>query len=302
MPLLATALAGEGIRILRSNRMFADLTDVRCYYELRGTGDPLVLVPGLGATSAVWDAVAGKLAESFCLILVDNRGVGRSVPKRPAMSLQDFAADLVELLDHLQLPRAHIMGLSLGGMIAQQFARDHPSRVDRLVLVSCTDRFSPYLREITKLLGHALRYFPQEVFHRTVALLGTAPEFLDAHQAEVDRKIASDGQNGILPSAVARQLRCLARHDREEERPDRVAAPTLVIAGAQDNLIPACYARRMAQQIPESEFLLVPACGHNPFVERPSTVLPRIVEFLMASRGGDRLPTAESQLALETAL
>ncbi len=281
--------------------MFADLTDVRCFYELRGTGDPLLLIPGLGSTCAVWDSVASDLAGSFCLILMDNRGVGRSVPKRPPKSLEDFAVDLVELMDHLQLSRAHVMGLSLGGMIAQQLARDHPSRVDRLVLVSCTDRFSPYLREITKLLVQALRYFPQDAFHRTMALLGTAPEYLDAHAEQLDRRIAVERLNAIVPSAVARQLRCLVGHDREEEQPNRIAAPTLVVAGSQDNIIPACYARRMAQQIRRSEFLLVPACGHNPFMERPDFVLPRIRDFLMRSRRDDGEGNSPSRLALETA-
>src|SRR5687768_5260871 len=114
--------------------MFADLTDVRCYYELLGTGDPLLLIPGLGATCALWDGVTSDLSKSFSLILFDNRGIGRSVAKRAPQTLTDFAVDIVELMDHLQLKRAHVLGLSLGGIVAQQLAVDHPSRVDRLVL------------------------------------------------------------------------------------------------------------------------------------------------------------------------
>jgi 3-oxoadipate enol-lactonase len=264
--------------------MFAELTDVRCYYEVQGSGDPLLLIPGLGSTCALWGPVAAYLAKSFCVILVDNRGAGRSVAKRTPRTLEDFAVDLVELIDHLQLARVHVMGLSLGGMIARQLALDHPSRVDRLVLVSCTNRFSPYLREITKLLAQALRHFPQDVFHRTVELLGSAPEYLDTHADEIDGKIAVVRQHAV-PSGIAGQLRCLAFHDREDEEPSRVAAPTLVIAGEHDTLIPACYARRMAAQIPGSEFMLVPRCGHNPFVEKPDLVLPRIREFLMRPLG-----------------
>lgn len=266
--------------------MLADLTDVRCYYEVLGSGDPLVLVPGLGSTCAVWEPVATELARSFCVIPVDNRGIGRSIPKRPSKTLEDFSVDLVELLDHLQLGRAHVMGLSLGGMIAYQLAADHPSRVDRLVLVSCSHRFSPYLREMARLLGQAVRHFRQDMFHRTVELLGTAPEYLDAHVEDIDRKIAAR-RNGILPSSVASQLRCLVSHDGADERGRRIVAPTLVIAGERDNLIPACYARRMAQQIRGSQFMLVAECGHNPFVEKPDQVLPRIREFLKGGRRDD---------------
>jgi pimeloyl-ACP methyl ester carboxylesterase len=268
--------------------MFAELTDVRCYYELHGSGDPLVLVPGLGSTTALWSPLARHLAKSFCVILLDNRGVGQSIPKRPPNALEDFAADLLELLDHLQLLRAHVAGLSLGGMIAHQFALDHPTRVDRLVLVSCTHRFSPYLREMAGLLAQALRHFPRDAFYRMVELLGSAPEYLDGHGEEIERKLAAVRESPVVPSAVARQLRCLAAHDRDHDRPSRIAAPTLVIAGEQDSLIPACYARRMAAQIPGSEFLLLPGCGHNPFEEKPDVVLPRITEFLLRPRSDDR--------------
>ena len=280
--------------------MFADLTDVRCYYTILGSGDPLLLIPGLGSTSALWDSVARALARSFCVILADNRGVGQSIPKRPPKTLEDFSVDLIELMDHLQIARAHVMGLSLGGMIAYQLAADHSSRVDRLVLVSCTHRFSPYLREMARLLGHALRYFPPDVFRRTVELLGTAPEYLDTHRDDIERKLATARENAVPRSGVAKQLWCLARHDREDEWGHPIAAPTLVIAGEQDHLIPACYAQRMAQQIRGSEFVVVPGCGHNPFEEKPDVVLPRVTEFLMRGREPDSRHARAFPRAMET--
>jgi pimeloyl-ACP methyl ester carboxylesterase len=179
------------------------------------------------------------------------------------------------------------MGLSLGGIIAQQLAVDHPSRVDRLVLVSCTNRFGPYLREIATLLGRAMRHFPPKLYRRTVELLTTAPQFFDEHVVEINRKLAEICANGPSRGTIARQLRCLARSESNiDERDYQIDAPTLVIAGDRDMLIPACYARRMADAIPDSEFMLIPDCGHNPFVEKPDVVVPRIAEFLM--RDGKR--------------
>src|SRR4051794_31192811 len=105
---------------------WAQLSDVHCYYELLGEGEPLLLIPGLGTTCRLWDSVAPAFAEHFSLILPDNRGVGRSVAKRHATTLSDYVVDLVELLDELQLDRVHVMGLSLGGVIAQRLAIDHP--------------------------------------------------------------------------------------------------------------------------------------------------------------------------------
>jgi 3-oxoadipate enol-lactonase len=265
-------------------QMYANLSDVRCYYELIGSGDPVLLVPGLGTTCTLWDCVAAELSHAFSLILLDNRGVGRSVTKRPPHTLADFAVDLVELLDHLQLERAHVVGISLGGMIAQQLAMDHPSRVDRLVLVSCTNRFGPYLREVARLLAHALRHFKPDLFRRTVELLGTSPQYLDEHADDIEELIARDRFNGIPRAALGRQLRCVARHDTDEQPEFRITAPTLIVGCEQDMLIPACYARRMADEIPGSEFFLVPGCGHNPFTEKPDVMVELVTEFLSRPR------------------
>ena len=258
---------------------WAELSDVRCYYELVGQGDPLLLIPGLGGDCRVWDPVAPLLEEHFTLVLADNRGLGRSVARRKPRSLADYAADLAELLDVLQLDRAHVLGISLGGLIAQRFAVDHPRLVDRLVLVSCTDRFSPYLMRITQLLGRSLRRLSREAFVQTMELLGTAPLYLDAHVEEIDRMARERIKCGVPARAMGDQLRCLLRSEIPEEH-YRIPAPTLVISGEHDALIPNCYGRLMADKIPGSRFVLVGGAGHNPIVEAPETVVPMIADFL----------------------
>lgn len=257
---------------------WADLTDVRCYYELLGEGDPLLLIPGLGVTAAVWEPICPELAEHFSLILVDNRGMGRSVAKRQPATLNDFCSDLVELLDHLQVERAHLLGLSLGGVIAHRFAVDHASRVNRLVLASCTDRFTPYLRHIALLLGQTLRRLRSTAFAHTMEVMGTSPLHLDARPDLVEQRVKEKAAQNIPPRAIGRQLRCLASSKSELEDP--VLAPTLVVAGEHDFLIPNCYAREMAGRIPGSRFVLIPGGGHNPLVECPDETLPMIIDFL----------------------
>ena len=258
---------------------WAELSDVRCYYETLGEGEPLLLIPGLGGNCRVWDPVAPLLAADFSVILIDNRGIGRSQPKRKVRTLADYSADLAELLDRLQLDRAHVLGLSLGGIIAQRFAIDHPSRVDRLVLVSCTDRFSAYLLRITQLLGHSLRRFPRRMFLQMMELLCTAPLYLDANVHAIDREADARCKTGVPARAMGAQLRALLRSEVEPSD-YRIVAPTLVVAGEHDHLIPHCYARIMADKIPGSRFVLVPGAGHNPMVERPDVVLPLIARFL----------------------
>jgi pimeloyl-ACP methyl ester carboxylesterase len=270
---------------------WANLTDVRCYYEVTGQGDPLLLVPGLGVTASVWDPVAPELAEHFTLILVDNRGIGRSQAKRQPTTLSDYTADLIELLDLLQVERTHVLGLSLGGVIAQRLAVDHPSRVDRLVLASCTDRFSPYLRHVALLLGQTLRRQRAKAFARTIEVLGSSPRYVDSQPEMVEQRVAEKVAQRIPPRAIGRQLRCLASADNDP-RHDPVRAPTLVIAGEHDFLIPSCYAREMAARIPGSRFILVPGAGHNPLVECPEQVLPWIIDF-MKNRGSSHADSVE---------
>jgi 3-oxoadipate enol-lactonase len=262
---------------------WADLTDVRCYYEVLGQGDPLLLICGLGCTRRAWDIVIPELAQHFSLILMDNRGVGQSLAKRPPNSLADYSADAVELLDELQLDRTHVMGLSLGGIIAQRIAIDHPSRINRLVLVSCTDRFSPYLRQTAHLLGHALRRFKWEMFVRTIELLGNSPQFCDANEALVEQQVRAKCAAPADRAGVAQQLRCVACSEMEPHE-YRILAPTLVIAGEDDRIIPSCYGRSMAAKIPGSEFVLLPGAGHNPFEECPHAIVPRIIAFLQQRR------------------
>ena len=262
---------------------WAELSDTRCYYEVLGQGDPLLLVPGLGVTCRTWDMIVPELARYFTLILTDNRGLGMSQSKRAASSLGDYCADLVELLDYLQLDRTHVLGLSLGGIISQRFAIEHAKRVDRLVLVSCAHRFTPFLRQTAHLLRHALRRFPWEVFLRSMDLLGTSPEYLDANEALLEERLKAKCTVKMDRSAVIAQLRCLASHDMSAED-FRIIAPTLVIAGQDDRLIPSCYARKMAESISGAQFIELPHCGHNPFEEVPDVVLPRIIEFLRPHR------------------
>jgi 3-oxoadipate enol-lactonase len=258
---------------------WAELADVRMYYELLGSGEPALLIPGLGATCRMWDPVAPELAEHFSLIMPDNRNVGKSVGKRKPRTLGDLAADIIDLLDYLQLERVHVIGISLGGVIAQRLAIEHAQRVNRLVLISTAHRFGPYLRDISAMLGRTLHRLPYALFQRSFELLGTAPAFYDSHIGEVNQKIEAASSAHVDKDAVFTQLRCLAASEIEPAG-YRIAAPTLVLAGEYDALIPNCYAHRMADDIPGSEFHIVTGCGHNPLTESPESTLPRIIDFL----------------------
>ena len=117
--------------------MFVDHSGAKLYWEEHGAGDPLLLIMGLGASLEAWDRIAPALAKKYRTILFDNRGVGRSdVPPGP-YSLETMADDAAAVLDAADVPSAHVMGISMGGMIAQELALRHPRRVRKLIL-GCT--------------------------------------------------------------------------------------------------------------------------------------------------------------------
>ena len=127
------------------------------YWESVGEGPPLILIAGLGASLTSWGSLGRLLGRRFRTILYDQRGIGRSSAYGGDYSLSLLAGDLRELADALEFPRFHIVGASLGGMVAMRFAIDHPDRVGRLVLVSTRARTSPYTHRVGEIIGMLAR-------------------------------------------------------------------------------------------------------------------------------------------------
>lgn len=258
---------------------WADLTDARLYYELNGSGETVLLIPGLGATCNMWLPLLPELSQHFQTLTMDNRGMGRSELKRSALTLSHFAADIVELLDYLELERIHVVGISLGGIIAQCLALEHPQRVNRLVLLSCAHRFSPYLSEMARFMWRALSRLPRREYVRVMELLCVGPRYLDNDHARFEQHV-KDVCNCLPPRlALLRQLKAL-RDSSFDPRDYHLCRPTLVMSGECDRLIPACYARDMAGEIPECQCAIIPDAGHPLVHECPEEVLSRMTAFL----------------------
>lgn len=265
---------------------FAELEDARLYYRKRGRGAPLILVSGLGASLGVWDSVVPALSEVFSVIRLDNRGIGRSVAKRKPRTLRDYACDIRGLLDHLGYERAHIIGSSLGGMIAQQFAMDFPDRTDRLVLLATCHRFSPYLRQIMTTLTVLLRRGKGNEYRDALTTLGFSPAFIDANP-DVHDQVREAMQAPVSRLAVATQFRALVASEFEEDR-YVIPAETLVVGGSLDVLIPFRYVEQLAAAIERSELIHIEGVGHALLEEAPEIVIPAIVSFLRDGPGGPK--------------
>ena len=241
------------------------------WYERRGSGAPLLLITGFGISGAVFEPVLDRYAERFSCIVFDNRGSGRSqAPPRPT-SMPELAADAVGLLDELGIASAHVYGVSMGGMIAQEVALRFPERVRGLVL-GCTSpggprAVRPTVREL-RVVAAAAAGAPRSPVDSTLAAVLFSERF---RRDEPERAhFLLEHFRRHLPAAqgVAAQLLASVFHDTVS-RLDQVQAPTLVLHGERDVMAPLGNARMLAERIPNAELAIVPGAGHAYALERP---------------------------------
>jgi 3-oxoadipate enol-lactonase len=209
------------------------------YYERAGSGEPLLLIQGMSATHRAWgrDFLA-PLEESFECIVFDNRGMGLSGEARMPFAIADMAGDVAALLDALELERVHVLGISMGGMIAQELALAHPERLRSLSLGAtyCGGPEGTLMGdEDLRMLGAAMASGDREQVLRAMWEINLSPGF----RADESRYTAfHEMATGLRArgDVVFQQMQACAAHDTSA-RLDRVSVPTQVIHGTADRLL-----------------------------------------------------------------
>lgn len=264
---------------------YARHAGVSIYYEVHGEPDAptLVMIRGLARSARFWLDFTPRMTRSFRVVVLDNRGVGRSdKPLRP-FSTRTMADDVQAVLDHARIEKAHVFGMSLGGMIAMRFALRHPERVDRLVL-GCTTmggRASKRvpLTSLAKLLAAGTMRFADAL--EFTAPIVVSPEFLQDRDDIVPAWRAIATSEPVTLAASALQLLAAAEHDMHREV-HQIQARTLVITGDADRLIPAENSHRLAKAIPNAELVILPGAGHDFTTEQPEQSARELERFLLA--------------------
>jgi 3-oxoadipate enol-lactonase len=254
------------------------------YFEVHGEGPPLVMVMGIGYDATLWTlAQVPALSQRFQVVIFDNRDVGRSSKAAAPYTIADMADDVAGLMDALAIKRAHLLGLSMGGMIAQEFALRHAHRLHRLVLSGCgaapaRAAFDPIRTwNWVKANDKSGEVFACQQF---TWLFSTA--FLRNGEA-VQRTIGmlKSNPNPVGPEAYNRQAQAYLRYDGLDRLAD-VKSPTLVIVGEQDRLTPPWVCREVAARIPGSRFEIITGEGssHVVPIERPDEFNQLVMGFL----------------------
>jgi pimeloyl-ACP methyl ester carboxylesterase len=251
------------------------------YYEESGSGEPLLLIIGFGGDHQAWAFQVPALAERYRVVTFDNRGSGQSGAPDVAYTTRMMADDAVGLLDALGIERAHVLGVSMGGMIAQELALNHPRRV-RSVQLHCTlarpDRYMHALIENWRVVRSKVT--PEE-WMRIVALWLFAPSTYVERPEFVETII----QTGIATphpftlTGFLRQGDAVRSHDTLD-RLGTLTPPALVSVADDDILVPARFARQLAAAVPGATLTTLERAGHCYFWERPDAFNAMCLEFL----------------------
>jgi len=258
---------------------------INIYYELHGAGEPLLLIMGLGANATAWWMQIPEFSRHYQVIAFDNRGAGRSEKPNEPYTIMQMADDADALLEELGIQSAHVFGMSLGGMIAQELALRHPERVRSLVLGGTTcggpRAVPPPPSTIQHFISVATMPIEQAVENGMRLLYSDA--FLEANRDWLVRRALEYAHLMPPPYALQRQVMAalsFITYDRLHE----VHVPALVITGSEDRIVPAPNSRILAERIPDARLLEFEGAGHGFLVERAQETNRAVLDFLEPHR------------------
>jgi pimeloyl-ACP methyl ester carboxylesterase len=275
----------EGLAPAQSG--FADVNGARLYYEVYGEGEPLLLIMGLGANHLGWAAQVPVYAHEFRVIVFDNRGTGQSdFSEDVDYTIPLLADDAAALLDFLGVDAAHVYGISMGGMIAQELALRHPDKVRSLILGATSPGGSHAVPPDAQALQALTDQGAAADNAVSPALLEVlfSPDYLAEHGSELLETFQrSADYPQTSPEAYMAQLQACARHDTYDRLPD-IAAPALVLHGTDDPLLPVGNGRILAERIPGAKLVLFEGARHG-YMEKEAEADAAVLDFLRAHSG-----------------
>ena len=253
------------------------------HYRDDGSGEPVLFIQGLGVDHRGWAPITKPLSEHFRCISYDNRDIGRSSVVEAQYDVVDMMDDAMGLLDALQIERCDVVGVSMGGVIAQELAIRHPERIRRLVLVSTYTSGDPRGAAIFESQAMLRRILPREEYCR--ATFWSVYSHQDyRRQGFIDEMVRRTAGNELWQpqDAYERHVRAVLNVNTEDRLKD-IKTKTLIIAGAEDILTPPRFSTLLAERIPDNRLLVVEGAGHGLIWSHPAIVVDHIADVLSAT-------------------
>ncbi len=264
-----------------------EIRDTRLFYELVGEGEPVALLNGVMMTTQSWHLQTLALSERYRCLLHDFRGQLLSDKPDEPWTMEEHAADLAALLDHLEIDRCHLVGTSYGGEVGLIFAATFPERVESLAVISSVSEVGPDLDRAVAAWADAALDAP-ETLYRVALPHNFSPRFVDANPKAIE--MGEERLRACPPEffpAFARLVDAFRALDVTSSL-ERISCPTLVVVGGADRLKPPRYSQLIAERIPHSDYLSIPGAGHAVILERSAEINRALLEFLgrFATDGG----------------
>jgi len=267
-----------------------EIGKIKIYHELHGDGHPMVLLNGWGGSSEAWSRdMIEMLSRRNRVLILDNRGTGWSDRPDGGFTMETMAGDVVGLMEALGIPEAHVLGFSMGGILAQVFALVYPERVASLIL--CGTTFGgPHSvpvgeeaqRDLAVIANPPPGMPPEEPMKLLFNLLYT-PGYVEENRERLIKEEKS-WSNPTPPETLAKQSVAIAMVDNYE-RLDEIVAPTLVLTGDRDILVPPENSEILAKIIPRAQFHILPGAGHGFLKEFTQEAMEIIQDFLTEVEG-----------------
>jgi pimeloyl-ACP methyl ester carboxylesterase len=268
-----------------------EIPGARLHYATSGSGEPLLLIPGLGLDHAYYRFGAPLLSRHLQVLAVDPRGIGRSTKSPPPYSVEGWADDFAAMIDQLRFGPIHVLGSSLGGAMALALAQRHPDKLKSLIVVggfSELDRatelnFRLRLRLIQKLgmSDEVADYMGLWTLTRKFINSDAGYAVMRANQANI-RANSAESYSAFI-EALLKWGRCQPGQEQEPKFTTLLASikgPTLVVTSDNDHLIPRELSELIATSIPGAKLVVMPGAGHIPFMEQPEQVARIVLEFI----------------------
>lgn len=259
----------------------AKINGVNLYYEVEGEGEPVLFIMGTGLTHSLWSQQIAAFKQKFKCISYDNRGTGQSDRTSEGHTVANYAGDACGVLNHLQIPSAHVVGWSLGSCIGQELAILHPDKVRSLILIATWCRPYPFLRRRFEVQIEIAKTGNQNLLGEYSVLHLFHPDYLDAHDAEVleFQRRSLEGPGRAPMETLIAHYRMDIAHDTAD-RLAKVKVPTLVLGGQDDQLIRAPYQQEVHRRIVGSEINLIPKANHMALSMIPDQINQSALDFL----------------------
>jgi 3-oxoadipate enol-lactonase len=261
----------------------ARINGVELAYAIRGSGAPLVMVHGAQGDQTMFAGLASACATDFRVLTFDQRGSGLSEKPNFDYSIAMLADDTAALMDHVGFSAANIIGVSMGGMIAQELALRHPGKIAALVLGCTTPGGAQEIRAQGNAFAAAYSLQPMSAEERGKALAAAvfSKGHLARHPEIIAAMIEARRQRPIDPVALGHRMKALSAHNTYDRLPN-ISCPTLVITGKDDALISWEISRLLAERIPGATLEVLDPAGHCFWLERPEDARAAMVRFFQS--------------------